>query len=98
LKAIYCRILQRIYVFFSGEDLFIAPLTPDEDEFIEQSLPLFLKRRIIKKRRIIDAKTVLGIILADNYIKQEPYLKNKTNFSRRLYQTAFLMRYLCKTI
>ena len=62
--------------FFLAKDLFIAPLTPDEDEFIETIPTTFSQaQELLKNGEIIDAKTVLGIILADNYIKQEPLFK-----------------------
>jgi ADP-ribose pyrophosphatase len=56
--------------FFLAQDLFSAPLTPDEDEFIEIMPTSFSQaRELLKKGEIIDAKTVLGIFLADNYLK-----------------------------
>ena len=62
--------------FFLAKDLFSAPLAPDEDEFIETIPTSFSQaQKLLKKGEIVDAKTVLGIILADNYIKQEPLLK-----------------------
>ena len=56
--------------FFLAIDLIHAPLTPDEDEFIE-TIPVSFSqaRKLIEKGEIIDAKTVLGI-LADNYINR----------------------------
>ena len=55
--------------FFLAKNLIHAPLIPDEDEFIETIPVSFTQaRRLIKKGEIIDAKTVLGIMLADNYI------------------------------
>ena len=55
--------------FFLASDLFRAPLSPDEDEFIEV-LPtkLLHARKMITNGTIIDAKTALGIILADSYL------------------------------
>lgn len=59
--------------FFLARDLIHAPLTPDEDEFIETTPVSFTQaRKLIKKGEIIDAKTVLGILLAENFL-----LKNK---------------------
>ena len=56
--------------FFLAQDLFSAPLTPDEDEFIEIMPTSFSQaRELLKKGEILDAKTVLGILLADNYLK-----------------------------
>ncbi len=63
--------------FFLAEELFYEPLSPDEDEFIEVVPTSFAKvRDLLKKREIIDAKTALGLMLADNYIN------SKTNFSK----------------
>ena len=59
--------------FFLALDLFSAPLTPDEDEFIEIMPVSFSKaRKLIEKGEIIDAKTVLGIFLADKLLQQNP--------------------------
>jgi len=57
--------------FFLAQDLIHAPLTPDEDEFIE-IMPVSFShaRKLIENGEIIDAKTVLGIFLADNYLQQ----------------------------
>jgi ADP-ribose pyrophosphatase len=59
--------------FFLAFDLVHAPLTPDEDEFIE-TYPVTLDkaRRMIDKGEIIDAKTVLGIYLADKLLHTNP--------------------------
>ena len=59
--------------FFLALDLFSAPLTPDEDEFIE-IMPVSFSQahKLIDKGEIIDAKTVLGIFLADNLLQQNP--------------------------
>jgi ADP-ribose pyrophosphatase len=56
--------------FFLANDLIHAPLTPDEDEFIE-TIPVSFAyaQELIKNGEIIDAKTVLGIMLAENYLK-----------------------------
>jgi ADP-ribose pyrophosphatase len=59
--------------FFLAKDLFSAPLTPDEDEFIDLMPTSFSQaQELFKKGEIIDAKTVLGIFLAENYLKQKP--------------------------
>ena len=59
--------------FFLALDLVSAPLNPDEDEFIEvMPISLVQARKLIEKGEIIDAKTVLGILLADNFLKQNP--------------------------
>jgi len=59
--------------FFLALDLFSAPLTPDEDEFIETTPATFSQaQELLKNGEIIDAKTVLGILLAENYLKQKP--------------------------
>lgn len=59
--------------FFLALDLFSAPLTPDDDEFIETIPISFSKaRKLIDKGEIIDAKTVLGIFLADKLLQQNP--------------------------
>jgi ADP-ribose pyrophosphatase len=57
--------------FFLAKDLIYAPLTPDDDEFIE-TIPVSFPRaqELLKNGEIIDAKTVLGIFLADNFLKQ----------------------------
>ena len=59
--------------FFLAQDLFSAPLTPDEDEFIETIPTTFSQaQELLKNGEIIDAKTALGIILADGYLQQKP--------------------------
>ena len=59
--------------FFLAKDLVSAPLTPDEDEFIETIPTTFSQaQELLKNGEIIDAKTVLGILLADSYLKQKP--------------------------
>lgn len=57
--------------FFLAEDLVYDPLTPDEDEFIEL-IPVSFTRaeELLKNGDLIDAKTVLGIMLARNYLNQ----------------------------
>jgi ADP-ribose pyrophosphatase len=57
--------------FFLAKNLIHAPLTPDEDEFIEIMPVSFPRaRKLIEEGEIIDAKTVLGIFLAENYLQQ----------------------------
>jgi len=59
--------------FFLAKDLFSAPLTPDEDEFIETIPTTFSQaQELLKNGEIIDAKTVLGILLAEKYLQQKP--------------------------
>lgn len=59
--------------FFLALELVHAPLTPDEDEFIETVPVTFDEaRRLIDKGEIIDAKTVLGIYLAEKLLKTHP--------------------------
>jgi ADP-ribose pyrophosphatase len=56
--------------FFLAKDLVYAPLQPDDDEFIE-TVPVSLPqaRKLIEQGDIIDAKTVLGILLAEKYLQ-----------------------------
>jgi ADP-ribose pyrophosphatase len=58
--------------FFLAQDLISAPLPPDEDEFIE-IVPVKLSsvQELLKTGEIIDAKTALGIILAENFFQQK---------------------------
>jgi ADP-ribose pyrophosphatase len=59
--------------FFLAKNLIHAPLTPDEDEFIEIIPVSFSQAHIlIKNGKIIDAKTVLGIFLAEKLLQQNP--------------------------
>jgi ADP-ribose pyrophosphatase len=63
--------------FFLAEDLFHAPLTPDEDECIEVIPTSFAHAAdLLKNGEIIDAKTALGIMLASHYVN------NRTNLSK----------------
>jgi len=64
----YCN---EFMYFFLAEDLVYDPLTPDEDEFIEV-LPVSFARAgdLLKNGDLIDAKTVLGIMLARSYLNQ----------------------------
>jgi ADP-ribose pyrophosphatase len=58
--------------FFLAQDLISAPLSPDEDEFIE-TIPTKLSsaHKLLKTGEIIDAKTALGLILAENFFQQK---------------------------
>jgi ADP-ribose pyrophosphatase len=58
--------------FFLARKLYTEPLPPDEDEFIE-TMPTSLAKTkdMIRDGKIIDAKTALGIILADNYLNDK---------------------------
>jgi ADP-ribose pyrophosphatase len=62
--------------FFLARNLFAEPLPPDEDELIE-IIPTSLSKakELLYQGSIIDAKTALGIILADNYLKNCPLLE-----------------------
>ena len=62
--------------FFLAQDLVYEPLTPDEDEFIEV-LPTSFARaaELLKNGEMVDAKSALGIMLAENY------LNGQTSFS-----------------
>lgn len=62
--------------FFLAQELFPAPLPPDEDEFIEV-LPKKLPdaREMVANGTIIDAKTALGIILAESYLNRKSLCK-----------------------
>jgi len=57
--------------FFLARDIYPMPLPPDCDEFIAV-LPTDISRarRLVENGNIIDAKTALGIILADNYLNK----------------------------
>jgi ADP-ribose pyrophosphatase len=55
--------------FFLARNLYPKPLPPDEDEFIEVIPTDITKiKALLQNGDIIDAKTALGIILADNYL------------------------------
>ena len=61
--------------FFLAEDLVYEPLCPDDDEVIEvMPTPWDQVFDMLQNGRIRDAKTALGILLVDRY------LKNKKNF------------------
>lgn len=56
--------------FFLAEELFPAPLPPDEDEFIEVLPTSFPDAKdMVANGKIIDAKTALGVILAESFLK-----------------------------
>lgn len=55
--------------FFLAEDLYYEPLSADDDEFIEVLPTSFAEaKQLLKNGEIVDAKTALGLILAENYI------------------------------
>jgi ADP-ribose pyrophosphatase len=57
--------------FFLAKDLFYEPLSADDDEFIEVLPTGFSEaKELLKNGEIIDAKTALGIILAENFLDQ----------------------------
>jgi ADP-ribose pyrophosphatase len=57
--------------FYLAQGLIHAPLTPDDDEFIEVMPVSFSQaQKLIKNGKIIDAKTVLGITLAENFLQK----------------------------
>jgi ADP-ribose pyrophosphatase len=58
--------------FFLARNLYTEPLPPDEDEFIKV-IPTAVARAkdMLRDGKIIDAKTALGIILADNYLNDK---------------------------
>ncbi len=63
--------------FFLATDLYYEPLSADDDEFIEVLPTSFADaNKMLKNSEIIDAKTALGLILAENYIKS-PYSLEK---------------------
>jgi len=56
--------------FFLATDLYYEPLSADEDEFIDVLPTSFADaKKLLKNTEIIDAKTALGLILAENYIE-----------------------------
>ena len=58
--------------FFLALDLFSAPLNPDDDEFIETIPATFSQaHKLIDRGVIIDAKTVLGILLAEKLLGRQ---------------------------
>ena len=62
----YCN---EFMYFFLAQDLVYSPLTPDEDECIEVIPVSFTKAsELLKSGEMNDAKTVLGIMLARNYL------------------------------
>ncbi|MCG6538273.1 MAG: NUDIX hydrolase [Syntrophales bacterium LBB04] len=55
--------------FFLARDLFAEPLPPDEDEFIELfPTSITEAKALLQSGDIIDVKTALGIVLAENYL------------------------------
>jgi ADP-ribose pyrophosphatase len=58
--------------FFLARDLFYEPLSADDDEFIEVLPTSFAEvKELLKKGEIIDAKTALGLMLAEKYLAQK---------------------------
>lgn len=63
----YCN---EFMYFFLAQNLVYEPLPPDEDEFIEVIPTSFARAdELLKSGEIIDAKTVLGILLAEKYLR-----------------------------
>ncbi|NLN38166.1 MAG: NUDIX hydrolase [Smithella sp.] len=59
--------------FFLASGLVYKPLPPDESEFIEVTPTGFEQTdRLIRQGEIIDAKTVLGVMLARQYLTTYP--------------------------
>jgi ADP-ribose pyrophosphatase len=55
--------------FFLARDLFYEPLSADDDEFIEVLPTGFAEaKELLKNGEIIDTKTALGLIIAENYV------------------------------
>ncbi len=55
--------------FFLAKDLYYEPLSADDDEFIELLLTSFTQiKAMLNNGEIIDAKTALGLIIAENYL------------------------------
>ena len=55
--------------FFLAKDLFYEPLAADDDEFIEVLPTSFRQaKELLKNGKIIDAKTALGLFMAENYL------------------------------
>jgi ADP-ribose pyrophosphatase len=65
----YCSEYMYYYI---ATDLYPAPLPPDEDEFIEQ-LPVPFEKALamVKSGEIKDAKTALGILLVEQYLRNK---------------------------
>jgi len=56
--------------FFLATDLYYEPLSADDDEFIEVLPTSFAEaKKMLKNGEIIDAKTALGLTLAEKYIE-----------------------------
>ena len=57
--------------FFLALDLHPATLPADEDEFIRtMTVPFAEAARMIREKKIIDAKTALGIQMARAYLEE----------------------------
>ena len=62
--------------FFLARDLYPELLPPDSDEFIALvPTEISLARKLVENGEIFDAKTALGIILADKYLNGEKLLQ-----------------------
>ncbi len=62
----YCN---EFMYFFLAQDLVYEPLKPDDDEFIEVIPTSFAQAdKLIKSGEIVDAKTVLGIMLTQKHM------------------------------
>jgi ADP-ribose pyrophosphatase len=62
--------------FFLAKDLVYEPLSADDDEFIEVLPTSFVQaKELLKNGEIIDAKTALGLIMAENYMDRESLLE-----------------------
>ena len=56
--------------FFLAIDLYYKPLPADDDEFIDVLPTSFAEaKQLLKNNDIIDAKTALGLLLAESYIE-----------------------------
>ena len=62
--------------FFLAFDLILAPLQPDEDEFIEtMTCPLSDALRMIRDGRIVDSKTALALLLAADFFRENKTMR-----------------------
>lgn len=65
----YCN---EFMYFFLAQDLSYEPLKPDDDEFIEVIPTSFEQAdKLIQSGEIVDAKTVLGIMLAKKFFSSD---------------------------
>jgi ADP-ribose pyrophosphatase len=57
--------------FFLAKDLYYEPLAADDDEFIEVLPTAFAEtKELLRDGKIIDAKTALGLILAEKHLAE----------------------------